>query len=288
MKFGVNTFIWADHFGEGQFSLLPPIKQAGFDGVEIPLLDPVGLPAAEIRRALADNGLACTFCSVLPPGLNTIADDGGVRRKTIEHWTRCMEVAAEIGGTIIAGPLYSPVGYLPGRRRTTDEWQHAVECFSTLGPALEQHNITLAIEPLNRFETYFLNTAADAVQLCREIAHPRVGILFDTFHANIEEKSVADALLATRGYLRHFHSCENDRGTPGTGHVEWRSVMAALRELGYDGWLTIESFGFTLGPLSAAAAIWRDLARTPESIAFEGVRFLRKLTAEAWSAKTAG
>jgi len=136
--------------------------------------------------------------------------------------------------------------------------------------------MTLGIEPLNRFETYFLNTAADAAALAQEIHHPNVGILFDTFHANIEEKDIGAGYLRVGAHLKHVHACENDRGIPGSGHVEWESVFQALRTLNYDGWLTIESFGFALGDLSAAAAIWRDIEATPESIAVEGVKFLKK------------
>jgi D-psicose/D-tagatose/L-ribulose 3-epimerase len=212
---------------------------------------------------------------VLPPGLNTVDDDAGVRAKARAHWEECIKTAAEMGGKLIAGPLYAPVGYLPGRRRTPEEWRRAVECFQALGPVLEDSGVALAIEPLNRYETYFLNTAADAARLCKEINHPSIGILFDTYHANIEEKHVSDAILQAGPYLHHFHACENDRGTPGSGHVPWPAVFESLHKVKYDRWLTIESFGFSLGALSAAASIWRDLAATPETIAFEGVQFLK-------------
>jgi D-psicose/D-tagatose/L-ribulose 3-epimerase len=150
-----------------------------------------------------------------------------------------------------------------------------VESYQLLGPALAAHDMTLAIEPLNRFETFFLNTAADAVRLCDEVNHPNVGILFDTFHANIEEKDVAAGYRTVARHLKHVHTCENDRGIPGSGHVDWKAVFQALRDIGYDGWLTIESFGFAIEGLTAAAAIWRDLAPTPDSIAFDGVKFLK-------------
>jgi len=275
MKFGVNTFIWTARFDHSHLALLPEIKQAGFDGVELPLIDPTQVNAADIRPALADNGLECTFCSVIPGGMSAISDDAGVRRATLEHMKTCIKVAVEAGGRLIVGPLYSPVGYLPGRRRNADEWNRAVEFYQSLGDTLASHQVAIAIEPLNRFETHFLNTAEDAVALCDQIGSPWVGMLFDTFHANIEEKDVAAALRKTARHLRHVHTCENDRGTPGTGHVDWTGVFAALREMGYDGWLTIESFGFALGDLSAAASIWRDLAPTPSVIAYEGVKFLK-------------
>jgi D-psicose/D-tagatose/L-ribulose 3-epimerase len=276
MKFGVNTFIWTADFDRSNLPLLPRIKENGFDGVEVPLFDPAAFAAADIRRGCEENGLECTICSVLTGGLNMISEDASVRSKTREHMKAAVKAAAEAGAKIVAGPLYSPVGYLPGRRRTADEWNWAVDCYREIGPVLAEHGVTIAIEPLNRFETYFLNTAADAVALCREIGHPNVGILFDTFHANIEEKDVAAGYRTVAPYLKHVHTCENDRGIPGTGHVDWPGVFHALRDIGYDGWLTIESFGFALGALSAAASIWRDIAPTPESIAFEGVRFLKR------------
>jgi D-psicose/D-tagatose/L-ribulose 3-epimerase len=146
---------------------------------------------------------------------------------------------------------------------------------------LSDYGVTIAIEPLNRFETYFLNTAADSVRLCDEINHPHVGILFDTFHANIEEKDIGQAYRTVGRHLKHVHTCENDRGTPGSGHVEWPAVFAALRDIQYDGWLTIESFGFAIGEISAAAAIWRDLASSPDVIAWDGLKFLKQNTAAA-------
>jgi D-psicose/D-tagatose/L-ribulose 3-epimerase len=275
MKFGVNTFIWTASFDRSHFALLPGIKKAGFDGVELPLINLAEVDAGAIRKTLAENELECTFCSVIPSGMSVISDDAGVRAKTREHLESCIQVAAQAGARLIAGPIYSPVGYLPGRRRNVDEWRRAVECYQSLGDTLENNDVTIAIEPLNRFETYFLNTAEDAAVLCDAVSNPRVGILFDTFHANIEEKDVPNAYRRLGRHLKHVHTCENDRGTPGTGHVDWPGVFSALHEMRYDGWLTIESFGFALGELSAAASIWRDLASSPETIAFEGVKFLR-------------
>lgn len=276
MKFGVNTFIWTANFDRSTLPLLPAIRSAGFDGVEVPLFNPAQFAASDIRRGLADNGLECTICSILTGGMNIISDDAAVRQKTLAHMRDCAKAAADVGAGIIAGPLYSPVGLFTGRRRTADEWKRAVDCYQSLGPTLAAHRVTIALEPLNRFETYFLNTAADAVALCDAIDHPNVGILFDTFHANIEEKDIAAAYRTVARHLKHVHTCENDRGIPGTGHVDWPGVFQALRDIRYGGWLTIESFGFALGELSAAASIWRDIAPSPEAIAFEGVKFLKR------------
>src|SRR5262249_54378067 len=155
--------------------------------------------------------------------------------------------------------------------RTVESWQR-------LAPYAVAARVEIGIEPLNRFETYFLNTSADGAAFCQAVGHPSVGLLVDTFHANIEEKSIARPLRAARPHPKHLHTCENDRGIPGTGQVAWPEFFATIAELGYDRWLTIESFGFAAGALSAAAAIWRDLAPTPEAIAFDGIRFLRGCT----------
>src|SRR5258706_9404230 len=276
MKFGVTTFIWTASFDRSHLHLLPVIKEHGFDGIEVSLFRPLDFAAADIRRGLEENSLECTVCSVLTGGLSVISEDAAVRRDTLSHMKDCVKATVDVGAGLIAGPLYSPVGYLPGRRRTADEWKWAVECYQSLGGLLERHTVTIAIEPLNRFETYFLNTAADAVKLCDEINHPRVGILFDTFHANIEEKDIAAGYRTVARHLKHVHTCENDRGIPGSGHIEWGAVFQAVHDLGYDGWLTIEGFGFAIPGLSAAAAIWRDIERTPEAIAFDGLPFLKR------------
>jgi D-psicose/D-tagatose/L-ribulose 3-epimerase len=275
MKFGVNTFIWSAHYDATVRAMLPAIKERGFDGVEVPLFRPSEFPAAQILKDTEAHGLACTVCSVLLPEFSLIDDDARVRHKTQQHLRDTILAVSEAGAAILAGPLYCPVGYLPGRRRTAEEWSRVVEGYQTLTDVLTRSNVTLAIEPLNRFETFFLNTASDAAALCDRVSHPSIGILFDTFHANIEEKNIAQGYRTIGKHLKHVHTCENDRGIPGSGHVEWNAVFRALSDLGYDGWLTIESFGFAIGELSAAAAIWRDIERTPESIAFEGVQFLK-------------
>lgn len=276
MKFGVNTFIWAAEFDKSMLPLLPLIKEHGFDGVQVPLFRPADFIAADLRRGTELNGLECTVCPIFVDGLSLIGEDAALRDKTRRHLQTVIKLAAEAGSKTIAGPLYCPVGYLPGRRRNADEWNWAIEGYQSATDTLAAYGMTMAIEPINRFETYFLNTAADAAKLCDEVGHPNVGVLFDTFHANIEEKSIAAGIRTVGKHLKHVHACENDRGIPGSGHMEWASIFEALRDIHYDSWLTIESFGFALGDFSAATCIWRDIEKTPESIAFEGIKFLKK------------
>jgi D-psicose/D-tagatose/L-ribulose 3-epimerase len=275
MKFGVNTYIWGAAFGPADFQLLPRLKDAGFDGVEVPILDPAGFQADAIARECDRLGLQRTAVANVPGGSSLASSDRDSRERAIDRLTGCINAARDVGATILAGPMYTPVGFLTGQRRTADEWRWAVDSWQRLDRVVEAAGIEVALEPLNRFETYFLNTAADAARLCQAIGSPRIGILVDTFHANIEEKSIGMALRDAGPHLKHLHASENDRGIPGTGHVAWEELFGAAAALGYDRWLTIESFGFSAGALSTAAAIWRDLAPTPEAIAFEGLAFLR-------------
>lgn len=281
MKIGANALIWTTHFSERDFHILGRLREAGFDGIEIPVFRPSDIPAQEIRRALADSGLESTVCAILPKPLSPISTEKRVREETKSHLSACIEVAAELGSRVVGGPIYAQIGDLPGRRRNNDEWRWAAEALESLGPILDAHNVELAVEPLNRFETYFLNTIADAASLCELVHHPRVGILLDTFHTNIEEKNDANAVRTAGKHLFHVHACENDRGIAGTGHVRFFEIVQALNELHYDGWVTIESFGYKHPELAAAAAIWRDLAPLPESVAFEGIKYLRRVIASA-------
>jgi D-psicose/D-tagatose/L-ribulose 3-epimerase len=278
MKLGVNTLIWSAVYDNSIEEVLPTIKQKGFDGIEFPIFRITDVSPARVRRAMKLNDLECNTVSIFVDGLSAISDNATIRKRSIQWLKDAIAITAECGGDTIAGPLYCPVGYLPGRRRTADEWSWAIEAYQQVGDTLTAHNVSLAIEPLNRFETFFLNTAEDAALLAEEVGHPNVGILYDTFHANIEEKSIAAGLLKVGKHLKLIHTCENDRGIPGSGHVEWASVFDAIRQLRYDGWLTIESFGFALPDLSAASAIWRDIESSPSAIAYEGVRFLREAT----------
>jgi D-psicose/D-tagatose/L-ribulose 3-epimerase len=275
MKFGINTLLWTAAFDRSNVHLLPRIKEAGFDGVEIARFAFHDFPVTDIRRALEENGLECIMCSALT-GKTSLADPD-THTAALDFLKQGIRAAADLGAKLFVGPFCSPVGYLTGRRRTQDEWSRVTDGLRELGPVLEDAGVTMAVEPLNRFETFFLNTAHDARQLADTVSHPRVGILLDTFHANIEEKSIGAAAELLGDRLVHVHACENDRGIPGTGHVEWPELFGALRKTDYNGWLVIESFGFAIPEIATAACIWRDLASSPEAIAWDGLKFLRSM-----------
>ena len=277
MKIGVSAFAWTTRFNETHLSLFPKLREHGLEAFEIPMFDPTDIAAPALRRAFQANGLECTVCAILPNGINPISPDSSVRKQSLSHLLQCIETAAEAGAHLIGGPLCAPIGYLPGRRRNNDEWEWAVECFQALGAALDSHEMTLSIEPVNRSETFFLNTGAEAQAFCNAVNHPRVGITIDTFHANIEEKNLADTISSLGKLLKHVHASENDRGLLGSGHVDFPGIFAALKQVEYNGYLMIEGFGYSSAEPDSLGALWGDLTVTPEEIAFEGANYLRRL-----------
>lgn len=277
MKFGVSAFAWTAQFRTSHLPLIHKVREYGVDGFEIPMFAPSELPVREIRDAFAASRVECTVCAILPEGINPISPDGAVRKRSALHLRECIETAAEMGAHLIAGPLFAPIGYLPGHRRTRDEWTWAVEAIQSVCESLESNAVTLALEPVNRSETFFIRTAAEAAEFCNAVAHPRVGITIDTFHLNIEEKCIASAIEALGSKLRHVHASENDRGLLGTGHIDFSSIFDALDLIEYDGYLMIEGFGYSANEMHAPGALWSSLSTSPEDIAEMGIEFLKTL-----------
>jgi D-psicose/D-tagatose/L-ribulose 3-epimerase len=277
MKYGVNTLVWTTKVTDRHLPLLGRLKEWGFDGVELflSLDEPADIPA--LRRALDQLQLERTTCSVLPREANPVSPDPDVRARGTEFLKRYAERTAELGGSLVCGPLCAALGVMTGLRRSADEWKWAVESLQVAADHARTFGVTLAVEPLNRFETYFLNTQSDGARLVRDVGAPNVKVHFDTFHANIEETHPPESVRALGPSLGHVHISENDRGIPGTGHTDWRGVLLALKEIHYNGWLTIESFAEPEPELAAAAAIWRDLAPSGDELAVRGLRFIKDL-----------
>ena len=283
MRFGMNLLLWSAGFPREALPLLEKVKGIGFDGVELPVFDIDAVDVPATRQALKDNGLGVTVCMIVQEDQNLIADDPATRQRGVDHLKRAIDLTAELGAEVMAGPMYSPVGRLVGRGRTDQEWQWCVEAYRQLGPHAQGAGVRMALECLNRFETYFLNIAEDVVRLADEVGSPNVGLHYDTFHANIEERDPVGAISASGPRLFHVHASENDRGPVGAGHVDWENTFKALRAIGYDGWVTVESFVPAIKELAAAAAIWRALAPSGDALAQQSLRFLRDLDAGAKS-----
>ena len=277
MKIGVSAFAWTAEFRSRHLALVPAVRAMGLSALEIPMFDPARLDAAGIRRAFDASDLECTVCAILPRGINPISPEEDVRRKSLQHLLRCVETSAAMGATLLGGPLYAPIGYLPGHRPSRDEFLWAVEAFQALGPSLDAHQLTLSIEPVNRSESFFLRTAADARLLCEAVGHPRIGVTIDTFHANIEECSLVAAATSLGSRLKHIHASENDRGLLGQGHLDFPALVRALRQMEYRGYLMIEGFGYSAEERSAPGFLWADLNTSPEMMARTGLAYLSSL-----------
>ena len=276
MKYGINFLLWSGDFNKESLPLIQKAADVGFDGVEIPIFDPDDVDIKATKAALKAADMECTGCGILGDDRDIISDDPAIRENAKAYMKRCVEIIGELGGSIFCGPLYSAVGKLVGRSRTEEEWDLAVTGLKEVAPVAADNGVTLAIEPLNRFETYFVNIAEDAVKLAKDVGHPNVKVHLDTFHMNIEEKNLYDAIKSSGDALAHMHCCENDRGAPGSGHVDWDGVFKALDEVNYDSWIVIESFVPAIEAIAKAAAIWRQLdPGGADSVAVDGLKFLK-------------
>jgi D-psicose/D-tagatose/L-ribulose 3-epimerase len=280
MKTGMNLLLWTTHVTAEHFPLLEKLKKTGYDGVELPLFEGDAAHYQTVRKELDKQGLGCTAVTVVSPEANPISPDAAVRKAALERLRWAIEMTATLGGEVLCGPYHSPLAVFSGSPPTEDEKKRAADVLRQAAEVAAQARVKLAIEYLNRFECYFLTTAAEARGLVDRVNHPNFRTMYDTFHANIEEKNLSQAIASLGDRLIHVHISENDRGTPGSGHVHWDETFRALRQARYDGWLVIESFGRALPALAAATRVWRDLAPSYEDVYTQGFRFIR----EKWAA----
>jgi D-psicose/D-tagatose/L-ribulose 3-epimerase len=277
-RLGINLMAWSDAVGEAELALLPRLAALGYDGVELPLLAPERIDADGVRAALAAAGLACTASGALPRGASLL--DPAERARGVAWIDRCLALAADCGATLLCGPFYAPVGALPGRPPTAAEWDSCVVGLREAGARAADRGVTLAIEPLNRFETHFLNTAADALRLLAAVDRPAVGLHLDSFHMNIEEQDPAAAIRRAGARLVHVHLSANDRGAVGSGHIDWDGLRDALAAAGYGGparWLVAETFAGSIPAIAAATAIWRPIAPDPWAYAAASLAYMRRV-----------
>jgi D-psicose/D-tagatose/L-ribulose 3-epimerase len=280
MKTGMNLLLWTTHVTADHFPILAKLKKTGFDGVEIPIFEGDVEHYQKIRKELDNQGLACTTVGLMTPEANPIAPDPALRQAAVERFKRLIEWTAALKADLMAGPFHSPLGVFSGAGPTEDEKKRGADVLRQAAEMAQKAGIKLAIEYLNRFECYFLTTAADARALVKRVNHPNFRMMYDTFHANIEEKNISEAIAGCADSFIHVHISENDRGTPGTGHVHWDETFRALRKAKYDNWLVIESFGRALPDLAAATKVWRDLFPAAEEVYTQGLRFMK----EKWAA----
>jgi D-psicose/D-tagatose/L-ribulose 3-epimerase len=280
MQIGVNGWVWSSPVNTDEFAKLAPrVATMGFDLFEFGIESTNDLDYARAGAIAREHKLGVSVCAAMGPDRDLIHPDEGIRTNGMNYVRHCIEAAQTVGAANVVGPLYSAVGRTwqsteDERKRDTDL---LVKQLKELSAHAATHGVTLCVEPLNRFETSFLNLAQQAIDVVDRVDHPSCGILLDTFHMNIEERSVGEAIKAAGKRLKHFHGCENDRGAPGSGHVPWNEVRDALKAIKYDGPVVIESFTSKVKTIARAAAIWRSFSPTQDALAEDGLRFLRGL-----------
>ncbi|MHA1563767.1 MAG: sugar phosphate isomerase/epimerase family protein [Alphaproteobacteria bacterium] len=282
MKFGINLLLWTGNMDDSILPTLEMLKTAGFDGVELPIFTMTPEEGAKWGKRLDDLGLQRTAVTIRTEEDSPISADPAIRAKGIAGNKMAVDCCRAMGAQALVGPYYGPLGYFTGAGPTGDEMKWGVESMQAVAEHAAGSDLVLGIEFLNRFEIYLLNTAADAQRFVEAVSDPRCGVLYDTFHANIEEKSPSRAVQDCAASLCHVHIAENDRSTPGQGSVAWTKVFDALAKVGYDGWLTIEAFGMSLPELAAATKIWRRMFDTEEGLAKDGLAFMKSEVAKRW------
>ncbi len=277
VKFGVSTWLWQAPFTTASISLFPKIRQMGFDVVEIPVEDPSLIDAEIVKIALKENGLEPSICIVFGDDKDLTSADASLYQNCFEHAEKCFALASELGVSFVAGPLYAAVGKarLVSEAEKIAEWGRAVGNLRTLSAMARKYRLDIALEPLNRFESDLINTAADVVRLLDDIDEDNMKIILDSFHMTIEEQDIRKAIQTAGERLVHIQVSENHRGIPGTGLTPWNEFAKGLADVNYSGSIVIESFTPENKALAAAVNIWKKLAPSQDEFARQGLEFLK-------------
>jgi D-psicose/D-tagatose/L-ribulose 3-epimerase len=281
-KFGVDTFIWSEAFSEKDLWVIPKAKELGFEVLDISISKPDSFPTQLVKEKIKETGLEVVTTTTLGKETNLISDDPAIRKNGIQFMKKLVDINVELGSPIIGGVVYAAWGYLSGKPRTQQEWDWSIASMKEIARyAQEKSSIAICVEPVNRFETHFLNIAEDAVRYCQEVGYENIKVHLDSFHMIREETSFREAVKTCgKKYLGYVHVCENNRGIPGTGLVPWKEFFLALKEINYTGPMVIESFDPSFEELNRQCAIWRKLADSGEELAVQGLKHLRAVAKE--------
>lgn len=280
MRFGANTFIWESPFSTAEhLYLADKVRSLGFDLIEVAVEDPQLVDVAALKQAAADAGLGVVMCGAFGPERNLSSLQADERAAAQDYLQWMVDAAAEVGSPVVCGPMYSAVGKarLAEEADRQREWDLAVSGLQAMCTYAAERGVKLAFEPLNRFENDMVNVVDQGLRLIADVGAPNLGFHLDTFHMHLEEKDSAAAVRRAGSRVFHVHACENDRGIPGSGQVNWLGVFQALDEIGYDAQVVIESFTPEVKSIARAVCIWREIAPDQDTLAREGLAFLRTL-----------
>jgi D-psicose/D-tagatose/L-ribulose 3-epimerase len=282
MKIGFNLLLWTINVEDRHLPILEDLKKTGYDGVEVPVFGGETGQFQALGGRLSDMGLERTAVSALTStDVNPLDTNPAVRAKAVDFMRSVLDGCAALGASRVVGPMHSVLGHFSGSGPTEDEKKRCVEFCQQVGEHAESTGVIVNLEALNRFECYFVNTMQDLQAHVERVNHPYIRGMYDTFHCNIEEKVPIGAIAKHTMAIDHVHISENDRGTPGRGHIDFGATFKALKAVKYDGWLTIEAFGRGLVELAAATKVWRDFFPDPKQVYQEGFTVIRDGWAKA-------
>jgi len=280
MKFGIHLSTYTKSWAEDVFQYMPLTKELGYDGVEFPLMDPKSFDTTKAKNMLNEYELQCTCGTGLNPNrdissLNIEAEENGIK-----HLKKCIDICNQLESDCLGGVLYAPWGQYMTREEGRANIEKSLENLNKIGEYAKEKGVVLALEMLNRYESYFINTVEDGKQYLKKINHPNIKLHFDTFHANIEERSLKEAITNGGKDIYHVHVCENNRGIPGTGNINWTQVRDALVDIKYDRWITAENFVMPNCEVGKDTFIWREIEESGKKVAQESIKFLKDLFTE--------
>ncbi len=281
MRLGINTFLFTSPFTNESTKLFKTFKKWGFATVEIPVEDPSHIDPAHVKRELDKLGLVCgSVCACMGPDRD-LRGTPEQQRTGIDYMKTLLDQMVVLDCPSMIGPVYSAVGRADAvpEAEQKEQWKTVVANLKEVCAYAESKGRQVCLEPLNRFETDFINTCDQALKMVKAVGSPAMGVHLDTFHMNIEEKNQAAAIRKAGKRLTHFHACGCDRGTPGKDHIDWKGIAAALKAVRYNGDVVIESFTTDVKVIARAAAIWRRIEPTRNEIAVDGLKFLKRVLA---------
>ncbi len=275
MKYGMNMLLWTTNVTEEHYPILEQLKSYGYDGVEIPIFELDVEPYQKLGAKCDELGLERTAVTVCSVENNPASGDAKIRQSGLDYIKQVIDACQALGSNLLCGPYHSALGEFSGNGPTEDELRWSQETLRQAAEYAQTADVVLGMEYLNRFECYLLNTAVDAAKYVKAVNHPNLRMMYDTFHANIEEKNINEAVKACADVTCHVHISENDRSTPGEGLVDWDATFQALKETKYEGWMTVEAFGLALPELAAATKIWRRMFPSEEYLAKHALEFMK-------------
>jgi D-psicose/D-tagatose/L-ribulose 3-epimerase len=269
-KYGVNLLLWTSGFTEKDLYLLKKVKALGCDVVEIPIFNPAEFPSEKVKEELDRCNLDVCVCYGCEIDSDIASLENNIREAGINRFKQAIDHTNILGAKKIGGVVYKAGGIFTGLAPTEEEWNYSVNSMKEIASYAKEFDISIGVEQINRYETYFINTVNDAIKYCRDVEEPNMYILLDAHHLILEELDFYNSIIKAGEYLGHFHTSENNRGIPGTGLVDWVQIYRALKRINYSGWLVIESFYVGFGN------VWKPLAGSPEQLITRGLENLKK------------